>query len=89
MRDLPPFSELAQRISALFPAAEALPGEMRTKIEQTLQKGFAELNLVTQEEFVAQEQALARAQQQVSALESRLTALEQRLVSTQAETDDA
>lgn len=79
MRDIPPLTDLAQRIAALFPAAGTLQEEMRTKIEQTLQKGFADLNLLTRDEFVAQSQALERAQLRVSELEGRLGALEQRL----------
>lgn len=79
MRNIPPLTDLAQRIAALFPAAGTLQEEMRTKIEQTLQKGFADLNLLTRDEFVAQSQALERAQLRVSELEGRLGALEQRL----------
>ncbi len=79
MRDIPPLTDLAQRIAALFPAAGTLQEELRTRIEQTLQKGFADLNLLTRDEFVAQSQALERAQLRVGELEGRLAALEQRL----------
>ncbi len=71
--------ELSERIAQLLPAAENLGGEMRTKIEQTLQNALGELNVLTQEEFEAQSQSLQRAEQRITELETLVGELETRL----------
>lgn len=79
MLDNNAFQELSRRLSALLPAAEGMREELRTKIEQTLKKGFAELNLMTQEDFQAQAVSLQRAQQRIDELEDDIRKLEERL----------
>jgi len=79
MLDNNAFQELSRRLSALLPAAEGVREELRTKIEQTLKKGFAEMNLMTQEDFQAQAVSLQRAQQRIDELEGEIRKLEERL----------
>ena len=79
MLDNNAFEELSRRLSALLPAANGVREEIRTKMEQTLKKGFAELNLMTQEDFEAQAAALQRALQRIEELENQIKALETRL----------
>lgn len=79
MLDNDAFRELSQRLSALLPAAEGLRDEVRTKMEQTLKQGFKELNLLTQEDFQVQADALQRAQQRINDLELEIRELESRL----------
>lgn len=79
MLDNNAFQELSRRLSALLPAAEGMREELRTKIEQTLKKGFAELNVMTQEDFLAQAVSLQRAQQRIDELEEQIRQLEARM----------
>ena len=79
MLDNNAFQELSRRLSGLLPAAEGMRDELRTKIEQTLKKGFAEMNLMTQEDFQAQAVSLQRAQQRIDELEGEIRKLEERL----------
>lgn len=71
--------ELSERISRLLPAAENMRVEIRTKIEQALRSGLSELDVLTQEEFAAQSEALARAEQRIAELEALVGGLEKRL----------
>jgi ubiquinone biosynthesis accessory factor UbiK len=71
--------DLSDRLAALMPLAGEIRSEVRTKIEQTLKKGFAELDLLTREEFEQQAQSLQRAQARVDELEGLLKELEARL----------
>jgi len=79
MLDNDAFRELSQRLSALLPAAGGMRDEVRTKIEQTLKQAFKELNLLTQDDFQAQADALQRAQQRIGDLELEIRELESRL----------
>jgi BMFP domain-containing protein YqiC len=79
------FEELSRRLSALLPAANTMGEELRTKIEQTLKKGFAELNLMTQDDFEAQAVTLQRAMQRIEELEAQIKALEARLDQTESQ----
>ena len=79
MLDNNAFEELSRRLSALLPAADGVRDEVRTKMEQTLKKGFTELNLMTQDDFEAQAIALQRAQQRITDLEADIQVLEARL----------
>lgn len=72
--------ELSQRLAALFPAAENLRDELRTKIEQTLKKAFTDMDLLTREEFAAQADALQRTQQRLQELEKQVATLEQSML---------
>ena len=71
--------DLSERLSALVPAANELRQETRAKIEQALKSGLSDLDVLTREEFEGQAQALGRAQQRVSELETLVADLESRL----------
>jgi len=72
-------SELSKRLAALLPVAENLRAELRTKMEQVLRLGLAELDVLSKHEFSAQQAALDRAQQRVSELEALVEELETKL----------
>lgn len=78
------FSELSQRLAALLPRAQELRDDTRTKIEQILQQGFSELNLVTEEEFQSQVKSLQRAQARIDEMEAQIATLEQRLAEAES-----
>lgn len=69
--------------------AEAMPGpvsdlrnDMEKNVRAALQGTFSRLNLVTREEFDAQSKVLARAREQLAALEAQVRALEDQLSRT-------
>lgn len=72
-------NDLSNRLAALLPAAENLRDEARTKIGQILRKAFADLDLLSREEFEVQAESLSRARQRIEALESLIIELEKRL----------
>ena len=80
--------ELAQRLSAILPMAEELSGELRTKIEQLLKQSFAELDLLSREEFDAQSKALRRAEQRIQELESLILELDSKLTEIERRSAD-
>ncbi len=68
------FEELTEKLSA---AANSSPAkDIEKNMRALLTQGFAKLDLVTREEFDVQEQVLARAREQLTALETRITELE-------------
>ena len=71
--------DLSDRLVTLLPAAESLRGDVGNKIEQTLKKAFASLDLLTREEFDAQVQSLERSKQRIEELENLVTELEKQL----------
>lgn len=71
--------ELSRRLSAILPKAGKLGGELRTKIEQQLKQSFAELDILSREEFDAQAKALKRAEQRIQELESLVLELDSKL----------
>ena len=71
--------DLSDRLVALLPAAESLRDDVRSKIEQTLKKAFASLDLLTREEFDAQVQSLERSKQRIEELENLVAELEKHL----------
>ncbi|HJO11440.1 MAG: hypothetical protein CMQ17_01210 [Gammaproteobacteria bacterium] len=71
--------ELSARIAALMPLAGELNEELRTKLGQLLQKGIAELDLLSREEFQAQASALKRAEERIAELEVEIGDMEKRL----------
>ena len=71
--------DLSDRLVALLPAAESLRDDVRNQIEQTLKKAFANLDLLTREEFDAQVQSLERSKQRIEELENLVTELEEKL----------
>ena len=71
--------DLSDRLVTLLPAAESLRDDVRNKIEQTLKKAFASLDLLTREEFDAQVQSLERSKQRIEELENLVAELEKHL----------
>lgn len=69
--------KLSSKAAGIFPAATSIQKELEGKLFELLQGSFAKLNLVTREEFDSQLEVLARAQQNILALEEKIAALEQ------------
>jgi BMFP domain-containing protein YqiC len=69
---------LSTRAAALFPAAEAARVKLEQEMYTLLQGALGKLNVVTREEFVAQQRVLEKATSQITLLEQKLTELEQR-----------
>lgn len=69
--------DLSRRIQGLF--AESPAADFEKNMRALLQSVFAKLDLVTREEFDVQTQVLAKAREQLTALEARVTELELRL----------
>ena len=70
---------LSNRIGQLLPRAGELGEEGRSAVRQVLQKSFAELNILTQEDFEARDRALKRAEEKVNELEMQVQELERQL----------
>ena len=68
--------ELQQRLSALIEGTPA--ADLQRNLKALLVQQFAELDLVTREEFDAQSRVLARSRDKLQELERRLAELEQR-----------
>ncbi len=68
------FEELNARMSAFLAASPAK--DIEKNIKAALAGFFANLDLVTREEFDIQAELLARAQERLKALETRVDALE-------------
>jgi BMFP domain-containing protein YqiC len=71
--------DISSRISMLMPMAEEIRKDVEQGIHEVLESTFARLNLVTREEFDAQQKVLARAEQTISALEEKIINLEKNL----------
>ncbi|MEI7949716.1 MAG: accessory factor UbiK family protein [Gammaproteobacteria bacterium] len=69
---------LSQKAATLFPAAEAARDKLQHELHDLLQASLGKLQLVTREEFDAQRQILARANERVAELEQRIAQLEKR-----------
>ena len=69
------FEELSEQVSRLMPQAQAMSAEARESMRAAMQQVFSKMDLVTREEFEAQQRALARAEQKLSELEAQLEAL--------------
>lgn len=72
-------NDLSQRLSSVLPFAEGLSADVRTKIEQQLKDALGKLDLLTREEFDAQESALRRAESRITDLETTIETLEAKL----------
>jgi len=68
--------DLQQRLSALFEGTPA--ADLQRNLKALLAQQFAELDLVTREEFDAQSRVLARSRDKLQELERRLAELEPR-----------
>ena len=69
---------LSARAAALFPAADAARQKLEQEMYALLQGALGKLNVVTREEFAAQQRVLEKATQQINLLELKLAELEQR-----------
>ena len=63
---------LSQKAAALFPAAADARAKLEKDLHTLLQSSLGRLHLVTREEFDAQCQVLARANERIAALEQQL-----------------
>lgn len=68
------FEELSAKLSAAVNNSPAK--DIEKNMRALLAQGFAKLDLVTREEFDVQAQVLARAREQLAALEARIAELE-------------
>lgn len=71
--------DLMEQIGVILPQATALGSEARAQLQSTLQQIFSRMDLITRDEFAAQQRALERAEQKIGELESIVAALEARL----------
>ncbi|MES2625134.1 MAG: accessory factor UbiK family protein [Pseudomonadota bacterium] len=69
---------LSARAAGLFPAADAARQKLEQEMYALLQGTLGKLNVVTREEFAAQQRVLEKATLQISMLEQKLTAMEER-----------
>jgi BMFP domain-containing protein YqiC len=69
---------LSARAAALFPAADAARLKVEQEMYALLQGTLGKLNIVTREEFAAQQRVLEKVATQISQLEQKLAELEQR-----------
>lgn len=68
------FDEMSAKLHEAVKSSPAK--DIEKNMRALLMQGFAKLNLVTQEEFEAQSQVLARTRELLAALEARVAALE-------------
>ena len=68
------FDEMSAKLSEMVNSSPAK--DIEKNVRALLMQGFAKLDLVTREEFDVQAQVLARAREQLTALEARVTELE-------------
>ena len=68
------FNDLSEKLHEAVNSSPAK--DMEKNIRALLAQGFSKLDLVTREEFDVQAQVLARAREQLTALETRITELE-------------
>ena len=77
MIDLAKLDQLAARLAnALPPGARQMKDDAQAQFRSILGKGLAEIGVVTREDYELQKAALARAEEQLKALEARLVELE-------------
>ncbi len=68
------FNDLSEKLHEAVNSGPAK--DMEKNIRALLAQGFSKLDLVTREEFDVQAQVLARAREQLTALEARIAELE-------------
>ena len=76
--------EIGQRMASLLPMAEELSSDAKAKLNQTLKKALADMDILSREEFDAQADALRRAEQRIDELETSLARLEKSLAQESA-----
>jgi len=67
---------ITDALRQLPPGLGELPAELKQALRLALQKALDELDLVTREEFEAQQQVLYKTRMKLEALEKRVAALE-------------
>jgi hypothetical protein len=72
-------NDISKAISGLIPMADEIRKDVERGIHEVLEGAFTRLNLVTREEFDAQQKVLTRAEQTISTLEEKIEKLEQSL----------
>lgn len=75
---------LHQLNNIITQGAEALGSEMQQKVRAAAQAAFDKLDLVTRDEFDAQQAVLARSREKLEMLEQQLAELEARLDNQQS-----
>lgn len=70
--------ELSEQFSRLLPQAQAMSEDAREAARHALRQTLSKMDLVTRDEFDAQQRALQRAEQRIDELEAMITALESR-----------
>ena len=70
------FGELTKRLAELTPNGEKFREKLHSKIDSTLRTGFSEFGVLTKQDFVAQVEALKRAESRILELEAQLAKLE-------------
>lgn len=80
--------EISQRMASLLPMAEELSSDAKSKLNQTLKKALADMDILSREEFDAQADALRRAEQRIDELETSLARLEKSLAPDTASSVD-
>lgn len=73
------FDDIAEQISRKLPQLNALGQDVTDNIKALVQQNLARLDLVTREEFEAQQRALLRAEEKITELEALLAELETRV----------
>lgn len=68
------FDDLSAKLSEALKSSPAK--DIEKNVRALLMQGFAKLDLITREEFDIQAQVLARAREQLTALEARVAELE-------------
>ncbi|WP_438958305.1 accessory factor UbiK family protein [Porticoccus sp.] len=74
---------LHQLNSVITPGAEALGSDMQQKLRAAAQAAFDKLDLVTRDEFDAQQAVLKRSREKLEQLEQQLARLETQLENRQ------
>jgi BMFP domain-containing protein YqiC len=70
------FEEISERIASVLPMAESAGIEIKAKIDATVKRAMADMDILTREEFAAQAAALAKAEARIDELEKTLAKLE-------------
>lgn len=71
--------DIAAQISQQLPQLNALGQEVTGNVKSLVQQSLSRLDLVTREEFDAQQRALERAEAKIAELEAMLATLESRI----------
>lgn len=73
------FDDIAEQISRAVPQLNALGQDVAANVKTLVQQNLGKLDLVTREEFDAQQRALERAEEKIAELEALLSDLETRI----------